>query len=112
MRASVPEPVREGIKDGRTEPAPTISARRGRGKSLSVHVTNLQDPGIRPLLQEGVMGMPGVLVGVVSRGVVAADEGPARVVAAIAVGAMEEVAVEEEGVAGLERTIDPLEASE
>ena len=49
-----------------------------------------------------------VLAGVVA-GVVAADESPARLVAVVWIAAVEEVGVEEEGVARFHLAVDPLQ---
>ena len=45
--------------------------------------------------------MPALLIGIISPGVVAADEGPAGVVGIVGVAAVEEVAVEEDGITRL-----------
>src|SRR5690242_5349397 len=84
--------------------------RKPRGaQALPLGRADLLDPRVGPLLQVGVAGVTRLLVRVVAGGIVAADERPARLVAGVAVGAVQEVAMEEEGIARLEFAVDPLQ---
>src|SRR5262249_41087711 len=83
-----------------------------RLQSLPLGRADLLDARVGPLLQVGVTRVAGVLVWVVAGGVVAADQRPARLIAGVAVRAVLEVAVEEEGVARPELAVDALESLE
>src|SRR5258707_10521654 len=52
--------------------------------------------------------MAGFFVGIVTSGVVAADEGPAGVISVVSVAAVKQVAVEEDGVPGFALAVDQL----
>src|SRR5690349_5910632 len=92
---------REGGEGRRWDSGLTPRALRYRpfgAQALPLGRAELLDPCVGPLLQVGVGGMARFLVWVVAGGIVAADERPARLVAGVAVGAVQQVAVEEEGI--------------
>src|SRR5262249_10284598 len=72
----------------------------GRGGGGALGAADLLDSLVGPPLEPAVAGMARLLVGVVVPGVVAADERPAGLIAAVLVGAVEGIAVEEQGIAG------------
>ena len=74
---------------------------RNRLHLLKLPASDLFDARIRPSLQSGVARVMALFIGIVVPGVVAADQDPAWVQAPILIGAVEQVAVEEESVSGL-----------
>ena len=96
LRPRLPtELMPEFLIAGQSEAAQRVAKETGCIK-MQMLPPNLFDPFISPLFEVGIARVPRFLVGIVAGGVVTADESPARIGAAILVGAVQQVAMEED----------------